>query len=555
MLKKAEMTRRYQQIFILTCSVVFILIANVFFFHSTLDDAFITFRHAEHLADGHKLGEWNYGDPPIEGYTSMLWVLLLALGSKIGISVFTLSKIVGIFSHLTIFFLLYKFNYFARDKLPEHNWTAIGRASAVFAAFFIPMAWYSTTGMETCFFALLLLLFTGLSLKHFDSRNSVDLIVAILAISTRPEGILVVGPIYLALIIKSYLSKGPMKPIVLKFLCVVMFEIALTVWRWIYFGYPLPNTYYAKVADGGSEHIRLGLHYLYTALISGGYWLLLVPVLYLILLFVRRRRASIEIISWLVAVLIYILFIVKSGGDNWSAFPYYRHLIHIYPLLLLIFTYCLSLVLKYSDISVVILGGAVAIVILNKAPIRYPGPIERELNLAFSSQHEFSILDILKHDSPPEYFSWIKDKFPGNTRIAVSLGGALPYYTDFYAIDMLGLNDAYIAHYGTYQRGGVDTKTNMDYVIMQKPDLIETTINADLILQNKPHIRNRPLRGKMEDELIDNPTFKREYLFVKNAKYAEFPRALMIKQSFYEGLTNKQELEVLRVSESSLYPD
>ena len=46
-------------------------------FNWPCDDAFISFRYAKHLAEGHGL-RYNVGeDPPVEGYTNFLWVLVL----------------------------------------------------------------------------------------------------------------------------------------------------------------------------------------------------------------------------------------------------------------------------------------------------------------------------------------------------------------------------------------------------------------------------------------------------------------------------------------------
>ena len=42
-----------------------------------VDDAFISFRYAEHLAMGHGL-VWNPGEH-VEGYTNFLWTLLMTL--------------------------------------------------------------------------------------------------------------------------------------------------------------------------------------------------------------------------------------------------------------------------------------------------------------------------------------------------------------------------------------------------------------------------------------------------------------------------------------------
>src|SRR4051812_24123669 len=42
------------------------------------EDAMISMRYARHLADGHGL-VWNVGEPPIEGFTNLLWVLWMSV--------------------------------------------------------------------------------------------------------------------------------------------------------------------------------------------------------------------------------------------------------------------------------------------------------------------------------------------------------------------------------------------------------------------------------------------------------------------------------------------
>ena len=43
-----------------------------------LDDAFISFRYAANLVQGHGL-VWNPGELPVEGFTNLLWVLIMAI--------------------------------------------------------------------------------------------------------------------------------------------------------------------------------------------------------------------------------------------------------------------------------------------------------------------------------------------------------------------------------------------------------------------------------------------------------------------------------------------
>ena len=45
--------------------------------HRVYDDAYMSFRYAQHLAQGVGL-RWNAGEAPVEGYTNLLLVLLVA---------------------------------------------------------------------------------------------------------------------------------------------------------------------------------------------------------------------------------------------------------------------------------------------------------------------------------------------------------------------------------------------------------------------------------------------------------------------------------------------
>ncbi len=79
-----------------------LLALSVVFVHLTLargdflsDDAWISMRYARNLVDGHGL-LWNPGEPPVEGYSNLLWVLLAALGLALGISASKLMMAMGL---------------------------------------------------------------------------------------------------------------------------------------------------------------------------------------------------------------------------------------------------------------------------------------------------------------------------------------------------------------------------------------------------------------------------------------------------------------------------
>ena len=59
----------------------FLFLAHRFWFLT--DDAFISFRYAQNLLDGHGL-VFNPGEL-VEGYSNLLWVLLVSFGMKLGL--------------------------------------------------------------------------------------------------------------------------------------------------------------------------------------------------------------------------------------------------------------------------------------------------------------------------------------------------------------------------------------------------------------------------------------------------------------------------------------
>src|SRR6476646_8074071 len=68
----------------------------------TLDDAYITFRYARHLAEGYGLGAWNHTGEHVEGYSSLLWTLLLAGAAWLGVDVRLASKVLGAAAALVV---------------------------------------------------------------------------------------------------------------------------------------------------------------------------------------------------------------------------------------------------------------------------------------------------------------------------------------------------------------------------------------------------------------------------------------------------------------------
>jgi len=70
-----------------------VLFGSLVFFHTTVDDAFISFRYARNLAAGNGLvfnpGEW------VEGFSNPLWVFILAWANLVGLNIVFVAKVLG----------------------------------------------------------------------------------------------------------------------------------------------------------------------------------------------------------------------------------------------------------------------------------------------------------------------------------------------------------------------------------------------------------------------------------------------------------------------------
>ena len=97
--------------------ILIILILHINYFRFVCDDAFISFRYAKNLVEGHGL-VYNIGER-VEGYTNFLWTLLLSAFMGLGLDVVVVSQVLGIlFSLFTVLLLL----YFNRELFRSADW-------------------------------------------------------------------------------------------------------------------------------------------------------------------------------------------------------------------------------------------------------------------------------------------------------------------------------------------------------------------------------------------------------------------------------------------------
>src|ERR1700750_722865 len=110
----------------------------VVFFNATLEDAYITLRYARNMAEGNGFGVWNIDAPPVEGFSSPAWMMLLAGAMRIGLSPFLMAKILGVASLMAIIGMFYASSRADQESAGEIRGEAPVLA-AVMLALFLPL--------------------------------------------------------------------------------------------------------------------------------------------------------------------------------------------------------------------------------------------------------------------------------------------------------------------------------------------------------------------------------------------------------------------------------
>src|SRR5688572_14540119 len=124
------------------------------------DDTYIHLRFAQHIASGEGI-VWNIGEAPVEGSTSFLYVLIIAVIEILGVQpIWVLPYLAVVFSILlllNVFILLQILN-------PEN--LVINLTATVMLAFFPPIMTWSISGLEVMLYAFAILFCASLYILY-----------------------------------------------------------------------------------------------------------------------------------------------------------------------------------------------------------------------------------------------------------------------------------------------------------------------------------------------------------------------------------------------------
>ena len=482
-----------------------------FFLHARLfefiqDDSFITFRFIRNFTSGGGL-VFNTGEY-VEGYTSLLWALVLAAPAKLGLNLVISSRYIGVGFGLAALYLLYRLSrqIAGSRSVPfmEHlphvphvqsvvhvpsvspvppvpprgtsetvrdderrasgfSLIAVGLMAANGAA-----AYWSISGMETALFTFLLLLGVLARLRERTGNppsgtSAWTPVVFVLLSLTRPEGMLFAG---LTIIFSLFEDLKKNRTLALKRLaywCVLYLVpiAAYTLWRLSYYGHLFPNTFYAK-AGLSKEYFSAGLDYLW--MFSRNYMLggllLILPVAVLV---GRKWRGDLLYLFSLLAV--YTIYVATVGGDVLAGF---RFFIPVLPFVYLFVQESVEDLHRWAEMKMPALRLLALIppVVLGYLTFSLPFDYLRE-----AWMRENALVQKMAQTG-----KWIKRHSTPGSVVAASTIGAISYYSEVTLIDMLGLTDETIAHrpervFGV-ESGWKERNYNVTYVLSRRPDWI-----------------------------------------------------------------------------------
>jgi hypothetical protein len=486
---------RNNNIFFILIVLAFCVYAGIFIFRTSfvidgeryftlLDDAMISMRYAKNLANGYGL-VWNPGGERVEGYSNPLWTLYMSLFHLFPIPQSKISLFIQITNALLLVINLYyvkKIAYFISNGSRPAFLGAV-----LLTAFYFPLNNWSLRGMEVGLLTLIISISLWHALQCLNKKRVSYWLYILLGIGTfvRPDMVIPffgIG-VFLAIAEPENRAKNIIFGSTILLLCIFI-QIVFRKW---YYGEIFPNTYYLKMT-GFPALLRItrGLYVFFNFVWNA---LFLIPFG---ILFFRRDR-FILLLFWI--FLIQIVYSIYVGGDmaeEWGGSN--RFISIVMPIFFILFSYSLSYLCS------IVIGNANLSEKVKKYSIRYIFPFLLIISLInfhwYQGPKNIKELLLIKRTYDVQQAELrvrlallLRKITTPQAKIAVVAAGTIPYFSDRYAIDLLGKNDKRIARkkaregYGPFrpvswlQRLKSYTpghnKYDLDYSIKQlKPDVV-----------------------------------------------------------------------------------
>jgi hypothetical protein len=313
---------RTSRAWLLLAAAAVILVVHSLAYNFVTDDAYISFVYSRNLAEHGQLA-FNLGQP-VEGYTSFLWTFVLGLGMLAGIPPEWSSRVLGTGCALATLYVVFRLAERALGR--RTPWAAV---PALLLACSSGFACWSSGGLETQLYTLLVAAALDALIAAASQPRALRRAGVLLALAsmTRPEGPMVaavLGAVWLARRL-ARARRGRSAVGVRDEAIAVAWFLALWApwfaWRWWYYGWPFPNTYYVKASgpwvnpELPRQMLENGLYYLWVWL-RQSHLLHVLPLAALGLVAARPGTPRFLLTATCtVFSLAYLAYTVSVGGD------------------------------------------------------------------------------------------------------------------------------------------------------------------------------------------------------------------------------------------------
>ena len=498
---KRNRSARVVAIAVVALAVTYAALALLQFPRLTIDDAYITMRYATNLAQHGQL-TWNVGGSPVEGYTGVIYPVLLALARLGGANLVTASRVFGIVGYVLAGLFVVLTLWAARVRTP------VVVAAALLYCTVPQLFTHAVAGMETMLFAAAIsgaVAATFWALDDPGSRRAemVAWVAMLLAALVRPEGIALAGLAAAALLVQRWRDGGRVEAQAAALRGLVWLAAPFAVYfaaRWAYYGAFLPNTFYVKNTSafqpGSLQQIGVFLvsvvvlpavAALFVAL---GFWLAArnpggdgeVPGANV------PRRTSV-----LFALAVITGFLLISGLLYWRSVLMtnfsMRFFMPSYPLILM----ALGLVTEWFDTKQARVGASpLTLLLFGFAGVLVAGQLYLQVLGLESEKGDATQYQFLIENEHVQAGRYVAQHVPADSWIVVvEDAGAIPYFAGVKTVDWGSLNDRFLTELmpdmssGNPKAIAAAFRARQDYVFGKHPAaFVFTSSRSDSVLRD-----------------------------------------------------------------------
>jgi hypothetical protein len=510
--------------------VVIVYVLSFLTFLQQGEDSYITFRYLEQFISGRGL-VFNAGER-VEGYSNLLWLLVLAPFAWVGLPLHVVSQ----FLATTAFAALVPTAWWIAERLR----LSAGRWLLPALITFEPLLHYhDDRGLETVPYAAaiagaLLLVGGGGSVLVAGSLGAA-------AALFRPEGILFACALGSTLLWSEGRFPERLRRLAIYLAPIVLVFVAQMIFRRFYYGEWVPNTVIAKSSGGGGGTLQLVA---YTTTRLG------LPALAAVgfLLALRQKEWRVLALGGLALHVAAILFQLRAGGLLNEGF---RYLAPLFPLTAV--GLALGVASLWEDLR---FPAAIAFLLLHPILLfSEPQPGEPWLlrgngNAPRSLLHvrvfeagTYNIPARLRHYlSPPQHLNadagrWTAANLPEGVLLAGDQLGQWAFFAgkNRPVVDLLGLMDRHVARHGVSAEYLLDRTPK--YIILES--CLDTFYWPE-VARLQPHVPH--LRTLMADPQVSS-TWRLRWMLRPRLSFAQLGFGVWVHRSVDDG----QPLEEVRV--------